>query len=420
MADLNKTVGIHKWQLQHLNSEKKFHMLVWHRKARKTFTALLKVYKEAINHKGVYWIVSPSFRLAKNTIWDDPRMLDTVFDKEVVDKKNQSELSLKLINGSWIYLYGADNPDYLRGPNPDGVVLDEYSVLKEEIWSEIVAPIVYSNKGWVFFCFTPKGQNHAWKLWLQAKDNPDWERSFLPASKSNILSEKELKSIKSTLPEAAYAQEFECEFLAGEGVVFRRVKEAIKENIKINRLHPHIFGLDLGRKLDYTVLTGFDKTNNHMDFFDRFSVIDWQLQKSRILNTLRRFGNPSVVVEANSIGDPIIEDLQKGGARVIPFVTTSTSKANIIRKLSIFIENKYISYPNTPEMIEELESFGYEMTRNGNTKYGAPEGCHDDIVMSMAFAVKYLSDKPLPISQIPVYQFDWKPKPKQIQLDPYD
>jgi len=416
---LERTVQIHRWQLQHLQSKKHFHILVWHRKARKTFTALLKVFKEAIEHPGVYWIIEPVFRLAKDTIWNDPRMLDTVFDPQIVKKKNQTDLSIELINGSWIYLYGADKPDYLRGPNPRGVVLDEFSVLKPVIWTEIVAPIVYSNKGWAFFCFTPKGQNHAWKLWLSQKDSPDWESSFLPVSKSRLLTESDTTNIKKSLPESAFAQEFECEFLTGEGVVFRRVTEAIKNIPEVHPEHPHIFGLDLGRKLDFTVLTGFDRTNNHMDFFDRFSIIDWDLQVQRIVHTLRSFNNPPVVVEANNIGDPIIEDLRRANVKVIPFISSLQSKNNLIKKLSIFIENKYISYPDIPELIEELNSFGYEITKSGNTKYSAPEGCHDDCVIGTGLAVTQLSDKPIPLSIAPIYNFDWTPPEKTITLDPY-
>lgn len=417
---LNKTINIHKWQLQHLKSDKHFHIMVWHRKARKTFTALLKVFKEAIQHPDVYWIIEPVFRLAKDTIWNDPRMLDAVFDPQIVKRKNQTDLSLELINGSWIYLYGADKPDYLRGPNPKGVVIDEFAVEKPELWTEVIAPIIYSNKGWAMFAFTPKGKNHAWKLWLSHKDDPDWECSFLPVSKSNLLSPKEIENIKASLPASAFAQEFECEFLAGEGVVFRRVDEAIKDGVEVHPEHPHIFGLDLGRKLDFTVLVGFDRTNNHLDFFDRFSILDWDLQVQRIVHDLRKFNNPPVVVEANNIGDPIIEDLRRANIKVIPFITSLQSKNNLIKKLSIFIENKYITYPNIPELIDELSAFGYEITKSGNTKYSAPAGYHDDCVMAMGLAVSQLNDKPIPIPATPVYQFDWEPTQKTIELDPYE
>jgi hypothetical protein len=41
-----------------------------------------------------------------------------------------------------IRLYGADNPDALRGPYLDGVVLDEFADMKAEIWHEVVLAFV--------------------------------------------------------------------------------------------------------------------------------------------------------------------------------------------------------------------------------------------------------------------------------------
>ncbi len=419
MTTINKTIRIHKWQQQHLQSNKRFHIMVWHRKARKTFTALLKVYKEAIQRPGVYWIISPTFHAAKHTIWEDPTMLDTVFDAEVIKDKNKTDLSLRLINNSWIYLYGADNPNTLRGPNPIGVVIDEYSEQKEEVWSHVVAPIIYMKGGWVMFCFTPKGQNHSWKLWLQNKDNPEWEVSYLPASKSGLLSPQELENIKKSLPQAAYEQEFECVFLEGEGTVFRKVKEAIK-NEPTDFNAPHIFGLDLGKKIDFTVLIGINRWTNHVDFMDRFNIVDWDLSRERIVADLRKFPISPVVVEANSIGDPYIENLRKAGIPVIPFITSAPSKKDIINKLSIYIENKYITLQNFPVLIDELEAFNYEITKNGNIKYGAPEGFHDDTVMALALAVSQISEKTIPKIITPSYQFDWMPTEKPFSLDPYD
>ena len=116
--EIEKTTQIHKWQQKHLSSDKKLQVLNWHRKSRKTFTGLVKVYREALLHPNTYWIIEPTYKLAKTTVWNDPTMLFTVFDEEVIAKRNETDLSLKLINNSWIYLYGADKPDYLRGPNP--------------------------------------------------------------------------------------------------------------------------------------------------------------------------------------------------------------------------------------------------------------------------------------------------------------
>jgi phage terminase large subunit len=54
---------------------------------------------------------------------------------------NESDLRVDLVNGSMIRLYGADNPDALRGPYLDGVVLDEFADMKPEVWHEVVRPM---------------------------------------------------------------------------------------------------------------------------------------------------------------------------------------------------------------------------------------------------------------------------------------
>jgi phage terminase large subunit len=58
-----------------------------------------------------------------------------------------------------IRLYGADNPDALRGPYLDGVVLDEFADMKPEVWHEVVRPMLADRRGWATFIGTPKGKN---------------------------------------------------------------------------------------------------------------------------------------------------------------------------------------------------------------------------------------------------------------------
>jgi hypothetical protein len=420
--EIEKTTQIHKWQQKHLSSDKKLQVLNWHRKARKTFTGLLKVYREALLHPNTYWIIEPTYKLAKTTVWNDPTMLFTVFDEEVIAKRNETDLSLKLINNSWIYLYGADKPDYLRGPNPKGVIIDEYAVQKRELWEQIVAPIIFSNQGWTWFLFTPKGKNHAYQILQQAKENPDiWEFTELSVDKSGLLTKKQIEEIKKTLPMSAYQQEFECKFLEGEGVLFRKIEEAVSGELQPPKKgETYILGIDLGRKKDYTAIIGFNRYTNHLDVFDRFNIIDWSLQKQRIKEIAKQYNDALCIVEANSMGDPIIEDLRREGVNVYPFTTTAHSKKDIIEKLSIFIENKYITYPNIPELIDELSGFGYEISKLGNVRYGAPEGQHDDCVMAMALAVSQLRKEPLIKQETPKYQFDWIKPEKQIKLDPYE
>ena len=74
-------------------------------------------------------------------------------------KINEGELSIILPNRATIRIFGADNPDALRGLYFDGVVMDEVAQMKPEVWGEIIRPALADRKGWAVFIGTPKGIN---------------------------------------------------------------------------------------------------------------------------------------------------------------------------------------------------------------------------------------------------------------------
>jgi hypothetical protein len=113
-----------------------------------------------------------------------------------------------------IRLYGADNPDALRGPYLDGVVLDEFADMKPEVWHEVVRPMLADRRGWATFIGTPKGKNEFFRLYESAKRDPAWFHMMLKASESGIISPAELADLRREMGEDQYQQEFECSFEA--------------------------------------------------------------------------------------------------------------------------------------------------------------------------------------------------------------
>ena len=79
-------------------------------------------------------------------------------------KRHETELKVDLWNGSRIQIFGADNPDSLRGLGFDGVVLDEFALMSPRTWSEIVRPAIADKLGYVIFIGTPMGHNHFWEV----------------------------------------------------------------------------------------------------------------------------------------------------------------------------------------------------------------------------------------------------------------
>mgnify|MGYP003468648113 FL=1 len=117
----------HPKQLETHQSPARFKVLNWGRRTGKSLFAMNHTLIEATKRVGRYWIVAPTYRQAKNIYWLD--VLPNTIPKELIAKKNESELIIHLINGSLIELKGADNPDSLRGAGIKGLILDEYAFM---------------------------------------------------------------------------------------------------------------------------------------------------------------------------------------------------------------------------------------------------------------------------------------------------
>jgi phage terminase large subunit len=121
-----------------------------------------------------------------------------------------SDLKITLHNDATIQLYGADNPDSLRGLYFDGVILDEYGDMRPGLWGEIILPTLMDRQGWAVFIGTMKGKNHFFKTLERAEVTPGWHHMVLKGSESGILRDEDLIELRAQLTESQYEQEIEC------------------------------------------------------------------------------------------------------------------------------------------------------------------------------------------------------------------
>jgi len=147
---------------------------------------------------------------------------------------NETELRVDLPNGSRIRLYGADNPDRLRGIYLDGVILDEYADMRPSLWGEVIRPLLADRKGWAVFIGTPKGHNAFYETYRQAKDDNDWLAMELRASVTGLIDSEELDAARRQMSEDSYQQEFECSFEAAiAGAYFGKEMRRAEEDGRI-------------------------------------------------------------------------------------------------------------------------------------------------------------------------------------------
>lgn len=197
-----------------LSTEKRWSIVVAHRRAGKTVACVQKLIKAALESQKPeprFAYVAPLFNQAKDIAWLYLKRYANTLGGAI----NESELRVDLPgNGARIRLYGADNPDRLRGMYLDGIVLDEYADMRPSVWGEIIRPMLADRRGWATFIGTPKGRNEFWQLWENAKDDKAWFRTMLRASETGLLGADELADAKRSMTPEQYEQEFECSFEA--------------------------------------------------------------------------------------------------------------------------------------------------------------------------------------------------------------
>lgn len=188
-------------------------VIVAHRRCGKTVACINDLIVKALleNKKHAqYAYIAPFYSQAKSVAW---RYLER-FSEPFMTKANQSELWVELVNGARIRLFGADNPDALRGNFLDGVVMDEMADMKPSVWGEIIRPLLADRKGWATFIGTPKGHNSFYDIFNEAQKNPAWYTKVLRADQTNLLPQAELDDARASMSDNQYEQEFLCSFEA--------------------------------------------------------------------------------------------------------------------------------------------------------------------------------------------------------------
>src|SRR5207244_3390913 len=152
--------------------------------------------------------IAPYLRQAKSIAWDALKL----YCADIPDVRfTETELRADFRGGGRVRLFGADNPDALRGHYFDGVILDEFADVDPRVWSDVIRPTLSDRGGWAAFAGTPRGRNHFYDLAERARKKENgWALWELKASATRLLTTEELDDARSSMDEAAYAREYEC------------------------------------------------------------------------------------------------------------------------------------------------------------------------------------------------------------------
>jgi hypothetical protein len=352
-----------------LDSQSRFRVVMAGRRFGKSELSQIEIIVNALQGKNVAYI-TPTYQLA--------RVFFEQLIKVVPFESNKSELSIKFPNDGSVEFFTGERLDNLRGRKFHLVVIDEASFIPnlEDGWLNSIRPTLTDYKGRALFISTPKGKNFFYSLYLK-NGEPDWEAFKFTTYDNPYIDKGEIDDARLQLPEVVFEQEYMAN--PAENAANPFGSSYIRQcTFEVSHEPPIAFGIDLAKSVDWTVIIGLDR-NGSVCHFERFQK-DWR-QTKQVINNLPRV---PILMDSTGVGDPIFEDLQRDGLNVQGYKFTSTSKQQLMEGLASAIQQRKITFPEG-HITQELEVFEYQYTSFG-VKYSAPQGFHDDCVMSLGLA----------------------------------
>jgi len=359
----------------------KYYILNIGRQFGKTMLGINQMLDWAINDSGcnIAW-VTPIYKQGKKVFSE----LEKATINSGLFEYNQTELTVKGFN-STISFFSGERPDNIRGNTFDYLIIDEFAFTREELWSEVLSATVLVKGKKVLFISTPKGKNHFYKLSLQPNYDNRYKYFHFTSYDTPFINALDLEERKRSLPSHVFKQEYLAEFIDNASGLFTNVRDCILTPEKSIKYYG---GLDIGRADDYTVLTIVNEKNQTV-FCERWRQDEWTRIIDKVAIEINRYQSKTYV-EVNNQGDVFFEMLRKKCNRLVePYITTTKTKPIMIEDLAVLFEQKDISILDISWLIDELEAFTYIYNANTrNVQYSAPQGVHDDSVISLALAIQ--------------------------------
>lgn len=323
-------------------------------------------------------------------------------------KKNETKRTLILpSSGGRIHCRTAFKPDHMRGGWGDDIMLDEFAYQDPEVWYKVCLPMLLDNNGDAMLISTPDRRNHFYQLYLTAKadlarrgDKARWAVFEFTSLDNPFLSAQALNDLTEDMTEEDYQQEILAQFLVGEGQVFTVDADNFwTPDRKAHESCSKIMTIDWGMKTDATSISIGCTAHQKELALIRFRKQRYPDQLKEIKHIVKDWKLSDIYAESNSMGLPNIQQLQDDGVPVQPFDTTAQSKRQIIQGLKLALERHEWQFVDDETGRLELEAYERTISKStGQPSYGAPEGMHDDTVISRSIMVWGASHVAFPFS----------------------
>ena len=300
MIDLSHQRDMERWypltehpvQTALVNDKVRFKVVPAGRRSGKTERAKRFVVREAMREPGPYFVAAPTRDQVKRIYWADLKRLcfTSVLGGRAV---SESELQIRMPNGSTISLIGLDQPQRMEGVLWIGGVIDEIADVREGAWQENISPALDTfdplkpdYRPWCWLIGVPDGLNHYYEMAEYARTSGDADWKLYTWMSSDILPPDVIEAAKRRMSPRQYRQEYEASFETASGRVYEDygphnyTKEVIKSHEQIMWHHDFNFtpmssGIGVRRGndfyiLDEIILTSATSRQSAIEFVEKY------------------------------------------------------------------------------------------------------------------------------------------------------
>lgn len=261
---------------------------IFHRRSGKDEIALHWTAIAAHMRVGNYWHMLPEASQARKAIWaavnphTGKRRINEAFPMELRAQTLENEMFIRFKNGSTWQVVGSDRFDSLVGSAPIGIVFSEWAISHPAALAYL-SPILRENKGWSLFITTPRGRNHAFRMYEDYAATDGYFAQRLDAEQTQVFTAAELEEERRSLiaqygddmGSALYSQEYMVSWDAAilgsywGAELAKAEREGRIGSVSVDPTLPVHTGWDIGRR-DSTAIWFFQTDGRRLRFVDYY------------------------------------------------------------------------------------------------------------------------------------------------------
>lgn len=344
--------------------------------------------------------ISPTFALGRKVYKELVTLLN---ESGLIKSANGSTLTIESIYGATLQFFSIEAYTAIRGNTVSGIlIMDECAFYPDKLpsgedpWGSVIMPITKARKPKVLIISTPRGKRGMFfSFYNKAISN---EKGYAEITATiyddELITKEQIEEIKQSIPLHSFEEEFEVKFLDSSITFFSGFEKCFKK-FDFNRNIKQWVGIDLSSiGTDETILSIINE-KNEIETISIDGTLDIKYKKiANIINSIKSL--QAVYIEENGLGSPIINEIKKlvkNKTIIHPWLTTNSTKEDIISNMAVKIANEEISFnDNDKKLYSQLSTFIVKYSKTNKLQFEAQSGHHDDYVMATAIALQAKED----------------------------